>query len=91
MDYEETRRMMTSMRGRRYLACRALQEVEQVIENLPDGPYSQLRENSFCAEGPFPGSSAQMKHEMRMMTRVLLRMILAQNDGRISHDKINGF
>lgn len=75
-------------RARRLRACRAISDLCAVIDALPEGPYSQIRQGHNPNEGPFPGSSLSRKRELKNLAATLLRMTLADNDGYVSDDNL---
>lgn len=86
MNLEEKRRMEKNWRGRRFLVCRAIADIKDVIESLgieedgdplPDGFVSTI--------------TPQMKQELQNQAANLLRTIILHNDGSISNQKLNFF
>lgn len=75
-------------RGRRYYACRAIGDLEDVIDKLgiEDGSQLPIPDRQFS-----PRPSDQVIAELKNHARVLLRMVLIFNDGHVSADKLNGF
>jgi hypothetical protein len=91
MDYEERTRLNTVWRGRRLVACRSIGALDEVIRALPEGPYSQIKSGHDCNEGPFPGTTPQMKQELLNMSSLLLRMVLTASDGHVSPQTLRSF
>lgn len=88
MDLEETRRMRRNYRGRRYLACRATDELHQVIESLGDDDGSELPP----PDGTLPTAPPEpVRRELQNMAANLLRLILLHNDGRVSPQRLHRY
>jgi hypothetical protein len=88
MDLEEKRRLRRNYRGRRLLACRAADDLHEIIEALgeDDGTHLPLPDVAM----PPPPSLAQ-KRELQNMAATLLRMILILNDGQVSPQEVRRF
>lgn len=82
----EEKRLLSSYRGRRYLACRALDQVKSIIDyiGVEDGSDIVLPPEG----GLPPVPSDQVKTEMKNLTSVLLRLILTHNDGHVSKQEL---
>lgn len=83
----EDRERLSNWRGRRLYACRANDEIHNLIEMLGVEDGSQL---------PLPGGYAAapmeiQKEEMKNLATTLMRMILIWNDGHVSSSKLNRF
>jgi hypothetical protein len=72
---------MKNWRGRRLRACRACDDLAEIIKNLgvEEDPTILPPHTGF----PLP-MTEQMKAELQNMAANLLRMILIQNDGHVS-------
>lgn len=83
---EEEKRMVQGWRGRRYLACRAMDVLERVIDNLgyEDGVNPP-------PDGGLPKVQDQLRIEAGNQAAVLLRTILAMNDGQTSGSRLQRF
>lgn len=87
MELKEKKRLCQNWRGRRFLACRLIGDLEDVIANLGDEDGSQLP----LPDGmPTPPTKA-MRAEMQNTARNLLRLILLHNDGQVSPARLQGF
>lgn len=87
MDVEERTRHAACWRGRRFLACRAVDDVIAVIDGLKgDDGSDPLPEGGL----PAPPSEAH-RREMRNAAANLLRIILLWNDGHVSPDELHRF
>lgn len=86
--HEEHRQMFKNYRGRRYIACRAIDDLKTVIENLgvEDGSVLPIPDQSFK-----PAPSKQVVAELQNMAATLLRMTLILNDGQVSSRKLESF
>lgn len=77
-----------SFRGRRYIACNAIGELDNVIDHLGD----ESGRNPIYIEGPLPPApSDQVKAELKNLTGTLLRLLLLLNDGQVSASSLNKF
>jgi hypothetical protein len=87
MTLEEEMRMVKNWRGRRFLACRAMQQIERVIDNLgvEDGTAMPPEHGSQMPISP------PVKNEIANAASVLLRLILAANDGSVSPARLRTF
>lgn len=86
MNLEEKRRMEKNWRGRRFIVCRAIADIKDVIEHLG------VEENSDpLPEGFVSTITPQMKQELQNQAANLLRTIILHNDGNISNQKLNFF
>jgi hypothetical protein len=83
---KEEKRLLSSFRGRRLLACRALDQVKLIIDHIgiEEGEGRLLPPE----EGLPPVPSNQIKREMKNLTSVLLRLILTHNDGHVSNQEL---
>lgn len=88
MDYEDQKRMTKGWRGRRYLACRAVSVLDDVIDQL--GMDDGVNPPPDGLPG-LPAISEGMRTELHNSAAVLLRMILASNDGRTSGTRLQSF
>jgi hypothetical protein len=85
MDYmdkiAQEKRSLSNYRGRRYLACNALDQVKRIIDHIgiEEDPKVYPPEQGLPA---IP--TDQVKQEMKNLTSVLLRLILTHNDGHMS-------
>lgn len=86
IDYEERKRMVKGWRGRRYLACRAADLLEEIVRELGEDDGANPP-----PEGGIPQVSAAVKIEMENSVANLLRMILALNDGHTSGTRLQRF
>lgn len=86
MKLEEQKRMAQGWRGRRFLACHAADQLERVIENLG-------RDNGADLPPPngLPEISDTTREEIKNQAAVLLRMILAANDGLVSPQRLRHY
>lgn len=82
----EEKRLLSSYRGRRYLACNALDQVKRIIDHIgvEDGSDIILPPDG----GLPPVPNDQIKTEMKNLTSVLLRLILTHNDGHVSNQTL---
>lgn len=80
---EEEIRMSNGWRGRRFLACRASDVLERVIDNLGKDNGADLP-----PESGLPVVSESMRIELHNQAAVLLRTILALNDGNTSGTRL---
>lgn len=70
--------MFKSYRGRRYIACRAMDDITSVIANLGIEDGSDLPQ----PDRPFnPVPPQQVRTELQNLAASLLKVILALNDG----------
>jgi hypothetical protein len=79
--YLEEKKQLDNWRGRRLRACRACDDLHDIIEKIGFEDGSQLPPS--MSRLPHPPSD-QMKAELQNQVAVLLRMILINNDGSIS-------
>lgn len=88
MELAEEKRMCQNYRGRRFLACRAVDTLERVIENLgvEDGSQLPHPDRDFL-----PPPSDAVRLEVQNAASNLLRLILALNDGGTSRQKLQRF
>ena len=86
MDLEEKRRMQKTWRGRRFMVCRAIADIQDVIENLGVEVDSDPLPDDFVST-----ITPQMKQELKNQAANLLRTIILHNDGRLSNQKLNCF
>lgn len=87
MDLAEELRMRKNWRGRRFIACRAIAQLDAVIESLGVDDGSELPPD----EGlPQPPSDAMIA-EIRNTAANLLRIVLLHNDGSVSPQRLNRF
>lgn len=86
MTYDDEKRLVKGWRGRRLLACRAVSLLDQIIENLGEDDGTSLP-----PDGGLPVVQRQMRVELGNQAAVLLRMILAQNDGGVSGSRLQRF
>lgn len=86
IDLEEEKRMAKGWRGRRFLACRAVDVLERVIANLgyDDGVNPP-------PDGGLPKVQEALRVEAGNQAAVLLRTILALNDGQTSGSRLQRF
>jgi hypothetical protein len=73
----EEKRLLKNYRGRRLQACRAVDTLCDVIDNLGTEDGSVLPDPDHGFQQP---PSAAMRLELKNQAAVLLRMILANND-----------
>jgi len=86
--HEDHKAMFRSFRGRRYIACNAIRDLESVIDHLGD----ETGKTSVYIDPPLPAPpSDQVKAELKNMTTVMLRLLLILNDGNVSSSKLNSF
>lgn len=78
--------MSKGWRGRRLVACRAQSKMQAVIENLGADDGANLP-----PEHGLPTVTPQTINELRNLSAVLLRMVLAANDGGMSAARLNTF
>lgn len=85
MNLDEQKRMLGNYRGRRYLACTAADLLSKVVENLgaDDGTQLPPPEHSLP---PMPSDA--MRLEINNAVSLVLRLILATNDGGCSHQTL---
>lgn len=82
-DLDDEIRMAKGWRGRRLIACRAMDTIDRVIEHLGiDNGADLLPENGL------PRITEGMRNEMHNQASVLLRMILSMNDGNTSGTRL---
>lgn len=84
MDNSE-KETIKSWRGRRYLMCRAIWTIDNIINALGEN------EGDPYPEGFDPSVSDQMKEELCNMSANLLRMTLLLNDGQVSSQTLRKF
>jgi len=87
IDYEEEKRLLNNWRGRRLLACRAVDTLVHVIENIGKEDGSQLPPDTGLPSPPNPA----LRREFRNVAATLLRLILLSNDGHVSPMTLNTF
>lgn len=75
--------LLQNWRGRRLAACRLTDEIELVINALGKVDGSELPPDS-----GLPQISEVHRNELRNLSSLLLRMILAANDGHVSSSKL---
>lgn len=75
-------------RGRRFYACRAIDDLKIVIDRLgiEDGSQLPIPDKKFN-----PRPSDQIIAELKNQATSLLRLVLILNDGQVSADTLNGF
>lgn len=85
MASDSNDKMLQNYRGRRYLACSAIDTVVRVIDNLgvEDGSTLPPPDNDFK-----PAPSDAVRLEIHNAAVNLLRLILAVNDGRVSRQML---
>lgn len=71
--------MVKGWRGRRLMACRAVDTLDRIIENLGIDNGADLP-----PERGFPCVTEGLRNELHNQAAVLLRTILALNDGNTS-------
>ena len=78
----EEKRLLSNYRGRRYLACNALDQVRRLIDHIgvEEGNSIILPPDGGLPTAP----NDQVKNELKNLTSVLLRLILTHNDGHMS-------
>ncbi|MDK1386365.1 hypothetical protein QN224_13195 [Sinorhizobium sp. 8-89] len=86
IDLEDRRRMVKGWRGRRLLACRAADILDEVVRELGADNGADLP-----PEGGLPPVSQAVKIELENSVANLLRMILALNDGHTSGSRLQRF
>lgn len=86
MTEEDRLRMLRNWRGRRLLACRAVDELEAVIRSLGREDGSQLP-----PDGGLPAVSEGLNLELLNMASLLLRLVLRANDGHVSNSRLQRF
>lgn len=72
-------RMLNNWRGRRLLACRAVDDLERIIDHLGVEDGSELP-----PPNGLPAVTSGHQNELRNAAALLLRMILGANDGNVS-------
>lgn len=85
MDYEEEKRLMKNWRGRRLMACRTIDTLQTIIDNLGVEEDPKVLP-SVDSKAIVPNES--QKREMKNLAAVLLRMILNHNDGGLSNQEL---
>jgi hypothetical protein len=91
---ERENQELQNWRGRRMRACRAAQDLHNIIEALGVEDGSQLpavRDPSVREQHFTPAPSAAQKAELQNMAANLLRMVLLWNDGQVSPSQLNRF
>jgi hypothetical protein len=83
MDLDEERRMAKGWRGRRLMACRAADTLDRIIENIGVDNGADLP-----PERGLPNVSEELRNELHNQAAVLLRTILALNDGNTSGTRL---
>ncbi len=87
-------------RGRRYVACQAVADLQTVIahlgvDNRKDPPPTVVTgaqtDNPITTTPPLPVPTAAQVNELKNLATVLLRSILAANDGQTSPAKLQSF
>lgn len=88
MTLDEQKRMLGSYRGRRFLACNAADVLSKVVENigLENGEDLPPPDRAL----PEPPTDA-MRREIGNAVSLVLRMILAANDGGCSPQRLQRF
>ncbi|MBZ9888077.1 hypothetical protein LB559_09010 [Mesorhizobium sp. BR1-1-3] len=74
---------LNNWRSRRLYACRAADEMERIINALGLEDGSELP-----PDGGLPTVSENHRNELRNLTALWLRMVLAANDGHVSPSKL---
>jgi len=87
IDFDEEFRLRKNWRGRRLLACRAVDSLIGVIENIGNEDGSQLPPDDGLPPPPNPA----LRRELKNMAASLLRFILLSNDGHVSTSTLNAF
>ncbi|WKD45020.1 hypothetical protein [Agrobacterium pusense] len=83
IDLDEERRMVKGWRGRRFMACRAADTLDRIIENIGIDNGADLP-----PERGLPHMSEGLRNELHNQAAVLLRTILALNDGNTSGTRL---
>lgn len=87
MDLEARKQLRKGWRGRRLLACRATDELRNVIASLAEDDGADLP-----PEGGLPAAPSQSQiRELQNMATTLQRIILLWNDGHVSPQTLHGF
>lgn len=88
MDYEQEKQLLGNYRGRRLLACRAADSLSAVVEHigLDDGTELPPPDRSL----PAPPTDA-IRREIENAVALVLRLILASNDGGCSPQRLPRF
>lgn len=90
-ELDEHKRLIAGWRGRRLLACRAADELHNIIDGLSSDNGSDLPPVSGLPGGlPAPPSQAHIR-EMQNTVANLLRTILLWNDGNVSPQRLRRF
>jgi hypothetical protein len=84
----EEKRMLSNYRGRRFMACRAADVLSQVVAHLGLDDGSELPPPNRSLP-PTPSDAVRL--EIENAVALLLRTILAHNDGGVSPSKLNRF
>lgn len=88
MTLDEEKRMLGGYRGRRYLACRAADALSRIVDNLgvEDGTDLPPSDRSLPSQ-----PTDAMRLELNNAVSLILRMILAANDGGCSPQRLQRF
>lgn len=86
MDFAERNRMVKGWRGRRFVACRAADDLEAVVRELGQDDGANLP-----PDGGLPIVTPAVRLELENSVANLLRMILALNDGHVSPSRLQRF
>ena len=88
MELNERRRLLQNWRGRRFLACRASDDLRSVCMALGDGDGSELPPTD---TNPLPEVSPALKAELENAVVTVLRLIMIANEGNVSPSRLNAF
>ncbi len=86
MDVAEKNQLVQNWRGRRYLACRAADDLLKVAEALGVDDGSELP-----PPNGLPTVTEAVKAELQNQITSALRLLLALNDGNVSPSRLNRF
>ena len=79
--------MLRNWRGRRYLACRAIGDLEQVIDHLGHDDGTQLPPEFGLPAAP----TDLLRNEIKNAAAHLLRLVNIHNDGHVSIQTLRSF
>lgn len=86
MTIDEERQLLGNYRGRRLLACRAAEMLDNIVESIGLDDGKELHPRPL----PDPPTDA-MRCELGNAVALILRMILAANDGGCAPQRLHRF
>ncbi len=89
--FQSHKKSLKNFRGRRYVVCSAIGEIQDAIDHLgqndPAELYPELHPEDF---GP-PTPNDMLKQELKNVSACLLRTFLLYNDGHVSSQELRSF